>query len=459
MTDSNDTDWLFDRISGHGEKPFLATCGQTHSYDELLVALERADLALSGKIPAGASIAILGDYSLESISSLLWLLKNRNIIVPIAGSADLEVRERCREAYCDFLIDTVSEPGCMHFKKLDDPGGTHELIEKLRGGNRAGLVLFSSGSAGKPKAMIHDLTNLVQIYADRKARNLSMIVFLMFDHIGGINTLFNSLASGSFMVAPVKRDAEEVAVLIQEHKVTILPTSPTFLNLLLIAEAPRQFDLSSLKIITYGTEPMPESLLLKLRETFPKVKFLQTFGTSETGISRTDSKSSGSLFMKLDDPDIEHKVVDGELWLRSKTQILGYLNHSMASFTEDGWFRTGDKVEVDESGYLRVVGRSKEMINVGGEKVVPSEVESVILEVNCVKDCTVFGQPSPVTGEIVAAKVLLNEGVDQAVAKSEIRKHCSARIARYKVPVKIIFVAESLFGDRFKKKRNLASTD
>jgi acyl-CoA synthetase (AMP-forming)/AMP-acid ligase II len=347
----------------------------------------------------------------------------------------------------------------MHFRKLDNPGGTHELIEKLRGGNRAGLVLFSSGSAGRPKAMIHDLTNLVQIYADRKARNLSMIVFLMFDHIGGINTLFNSLASGSFMVAPVKRDAEEVAVLIQEHKVSILPTSPTFLNLLLIAEAPRRFDLSSLKIITYGTEPMPESLLRKLRETFPKVKFLQTFGTSETGISRTDSKSSTSLYMTLDDPDIEHKVVDGELWLRSKTQILGYLNHSMESFTEDGWFRTGDKVEMDEGGYLRVVGRSKEMINVGGEKVVPSEVESVIMEVNGVKDCTVFGQSSPVTGQIVAAKVLLDEGLDQAVAKSEIRKHCSAKLARYKVPVKIVFVAESLFGDRFKKKRNVTSAD
>lgn len=459
MTDASSTNWLFDRIGGHGDKPFLATRRQTHRYDELLATLEKADLELSGKIPVGASVAILGDYSLASISSLLWLLRNRNIIVPIAGSADLEVTERCREAYCDFLIDTVSEPGRMHFKKLDIPGGTHELIEKLRSGNRAGLVLFSSGSAGKPKAMIHDLTNLVQIYADRKARNLSMIVFLMFDHIGGINTLFNSLASGSFMVAPSKRDAEEVAALIQEHKVSILPTSPTFLNLLLIAEAPRRFDLSSLKIITYGTEPMPESLLRKLRETFPKVKFLQTFGTSETGISRTDSKSSTSLYMKLDDPDIEHKVVDGELWLRSKTQILGYLNHSMESFTEDGWFRTGDKVEVDEGGYLRVVGRSKEMINVGGEKVVPSEVESVIMEVSGVKDCTVFGQSSPVTGQIVAAKVLLDEGVDQAVAKSEIRKHCSAKLARYKVPVKIVFVAESLFGDRFKKKRNVTSAD
>jgi acyl-CoA synthetase (AMP-forming)/AMP-acid ligase II len=455
MTELGNSAWIFERIQSHGEKPFLAARGKTHAYSELEERLNQIDLELSGKIPAGASVAVLGDYSLTAISCVLWLLKNHNIIVPIATSAELETGERCREAFCDFLIDTLAESGRAVLKKLATSTGSHNLIEKLRADQRAGLVLFSSGSAGKPKAMIHDLDNLVQVYAERKSRNLSMIVFLMFDHIGGINTLFNSLASGSFMVAPIKRDAEEVAALIQEHKVTILPTSPTFLNLLLIADAPKRFDLSSIKIITYGTEPMPESLLVKLRETFPKVKFLQTFGTSETGISRTDSKSSGSLFMKLDDPDIEHKIVDGELWLRSKTQILGYLNHSMESFTEDGWFRTGDKVELDESGYIRIIGRTKEMINVGGEKVVPSEVESVIMEVDGVKDCTVFGQASPVTGQIVAAKILLKDGVDQAQTKSEIRKHCSGKLARYKVPVKMIFVDDSLFGERFKKKRNL----
>ena len=301
--------------------------------------------------------------------------------------------------------------------------------------------------------MIHDLDKLVDVFAGRKSRNLSMIVFLMYDHIGGINTLFNSLASGSFMVAPEKRDAEEVAALIQQFRVTILPTSPTFLNLLLIAEAHCQYDLSSLKIITYGTEPMPESLLLKLRGAFPKVKFLQTFGTSETGISRTESKSSGSLFMKLDDPDIEHRIVEGELWLRSKTQILGYLNHSMESFTGDGWFRTGDKVEVDASGYIRIIGRAKEMINVGGEKVIPSEVESVLMELPEVADCTVFGQSSPITGQIVAAKVALKSAMDTTEMKSTIRRHCSQRLARYKIPVKISFVDDSLFGNRFKKKR------
>jgi acyl-coenzyme A synthetase/AMP-(fatty) acid ligase len=445
--------WIFDRITAHNNKPFLAHNGTVATYADLAQEIKRVEAACAGAVPPGAAVALPGDYSTQSIAALLWLFQNKNIIVPMTASTEVDMTERMEQGFCSHIVDCRAPSPKLTVMVREQASGTHDLLEKLRKLGHAGLVLFSSGSAGKPKAMIHDLTNLVEVYADRKSRNLSMIIFLMFDHIGGINTLFNSLASGSFMVAPSRRNAEEVAGLIAKYRVSILPTTPTFLNLLLLADAHRTHDLSSLKIITYGTEPMPESLLIKLREAFPKVRFLQTFGTSETGISRTDSKSSGSLFMKLDDPDIEHKVVDGELWLRSKTQILGYLNHSMDSFTPDGWFRTGDKVEVDDAGYIRIIGRAKEMINVGGEKVTPAEVESVILEVPSVADCTVYGQPSPITGQIVAAKVALKAGASAPEAKSAIRAHCAAKLARYKIPVKITFVDAALFGERFKKKR------
>ena len=143
-------------------------------------------------------------------------------------------------------------------------------------------------------------------------------------------------------------------------------------------------------MITYGTEPMPDSLLLKLKTAFPRVKFLQTFGTSETGISQTTSRSSDSTFLKIDDPNTEIKIVKGELWIRSKTQVMGYLNSSMERFTEDGWFKTGDLVEEASDGYIKIVGRSKELINVGGEKVLPSEVESVLFQIPNLVDCIVY---------------------------------------------------------------------
>ncbi|WP_047734623.1 AMP-binding protein, partial [Vibrio parahaemolyticus] len=110
----------------------------------------------------------------------------------------------------------------------------------------------------------------------------------------------------------------------------------------LIANVHQQYDLKSLRMITYGTEAMPESLLLRLKAALPRVKLLQTFGTSETGIAQTSSRSSSSLEIRFDDPNQEYKIVDNELWLRSKTQILGYLNHDMSSFSDDGWFQTGD---------------------------------------------------------------------------------------------------------------------
>ena len=128
-----------------------------------------------------------------------------------------------------------------------------------------------------------------------------------------------------------------------------------------MSKANEKYDLSSLRMITYGTEAMPESLLNRLKEAFPRVKFLQTFGTSETGIANTSSKSSNSTFMKIDDPELEYKIVENELWLKSKTQVMGYLNSSMDSFTEDGWFKTGDLVEATEDGYIKIIGRNKEV--------------------------------------------------------------------------------------------------
>lgn len=291
------------------------------------------------------------------------------------------------------------------------------------------------------------------MYADRKPKNLRFIVFLLFDHIGGLNTMLNCLSMGATMIIPEKREPEHVAHLIEKYHVNVLPTSPTFLNLLLMSEAYKKFDLSSLLMITYGTEPMPESLLLRLREIFPKVKFLQTFGTSETGIAKTVSKSNNSTLLKFEDENQEFKVVDGELWIRSKTQILGYLNYGNESFTQDGWFKTGDIV-VREGDFIRIIGRKKDVINVGGEKVFPQEVESVVLQLSFVTDVTAYSLPNSITGESVGIDVVLKPEVsDVAEAKRLIRNHCKKYLESYKVPTKINVLDAIKYSERFKKKR------
>jgi acyl-CoA synthetase (AMP-forming)/AMP-acid ligase II len=198
---------------------------------------------------------------------------------------------------------------------------------------------------------------------------------------------------------------------------------------------------------------MPESLLKKLKGVFPKVKFLQTFGTSETGIASTSSKSSNSTFMKIDDPELKYKIVDNELWLKSKTQIIGYLNSSMNSFTNDGWFKTGDLVETTDDGYIKIIGRNKEIINVGGEKVLPNEVESMILLIPEIEDVLVYGEKNIITGQTVVCDVVLKEEIEARKIKKILRKYCKSKLASYKIPTKVNIVLKTNFGDRFKKIR------
>jgi acyl-CoA synthetase (AMP-forming)/AMP-acid ligase II len=159
--------------------------------------------------------------------------------------------------------------------------------------------------------------------------------------------------------------------------------------------------------------------------------------------------------MKFDDANQEFKIVEDELWLRSKTQVLGYINHSNDNFTEDGWFKTGDRVEETPDGFIKIIGRTKEIINVGGEKVMPSEVESVILELDAIQDCIVKSEKNAITGQMVCAEVVLKSGFDFKNEKVKIKHHCKQRLDAYKVPARIVEIDAVLFTNRFKKNRQL----
>lgn len=423
---------------------------KSYSYEDLDLEISSVLNQINKEnIASGETIFLLSDYSFKAIAWLLALHENKNIVVPITSVVEKEISERINEV----TVDCVVNLRLNTISKIKQNKGRHDIIKKLNSENKSGLIIFSSGSTGKPKAMVHDMDNLVSVYLNKRIRKITFMVFLMFDHIGGINTLFNCLSTGATVVIPSRRDPEEVISLIDKYKVQILPTSPTFLNLMLMSGVLNKYDTSSLRMITYGTEVMPVSLLDRLKKSFNRVKFLQTFGTSETGIIKSSSKSSSSTFIKLDDPDQEYKIVNGELWLRSKTQVLGYMNHSMESFTEDGWFMTGDLVEQDGE-YIKIKGRLKEVINVGGEKVLPAEIESVLLSHADVKDCTVHGELNPITGQTVIANVTIKEGLDKKIIRKQLKSFCRDKMEAYKVPTKFKFVEANEYTNRFKKVRN-----
>ena len=439
--------FILDKFKSFNSKNAIVFEDRIYTYEEFVKQIKDYKDILDKHNISSKVVVILGDYSFYNLALFFALYENKNIIVPITSNIKKVQDDFIKESFCEIIIKTDEKNLLIQNLKTTF---SHNMIDNLREKNSSGLILFSSGSTGKPKAMIHNLDTLIDSFKDKKEKSMNMLVFLMFDHIGGLNTVFNALCMGACLIIPKIKDAKTICELIEKYKIMVLPSSPTFLNLILISQEYKNYDLSSLRMITYGTETMPQSLLLKLKEVFPKVKFLQTFGTSETGISTTSSKSSNSLFMKLEDINGEYKIVENELWLRSKTQVLGYLNASMDSFTSDGWFKTGDLVEVDGE-YIKIIGRAKEVINVGGQKVLPSEIESIILEMEEISDCMVYAEQNAITGQTVVCDVVLNKNIENI--KKRVRVFCKDRLDTYKIPTKVNVVDKTNFSDRFKKIR------
>ncbi|MDX4067257.1 fatty acid--CoA ligase family protein [Aliarcobacter skirrowii] len=439
--------FILDKFKSFNSKNAIVFEDRIYTYEEFIKQIKDYKDILDKNNISSKVVVILGDYSFYNLALFFALNENKNIIVPITSNIKKVQDDFIEESFCQTIIKTDEKNLLIQDLKT---ASSHNMIDNLIEKNSSGLILFSSGSTGKPKVMIHNLDTLIDSFKDKKEKSMNMLVFLMFDHIGGLNTVFNALCMGACLIIPKIKDAKTICELIEKYKIMALPSSPTFLNLILISEEYKNYDLSSLRMITYGTETMPQSLLLKLKEVFPKVKFLQTFGTSETGISTTSSKSSNSLFMKLEDINGEYKIVENELWLRSKTQVLGYLNASMDSFTSDGWFKTGDLVEVDGE-YIKIIGRAKEVINVGGQKVLPAEVESIILEMEEISDCMVYGEKNAITGQTVVCDVVLNKNIENI--KKRVRVFCKDRLDAYKIPTKVNVVDKTNFSDRFKKIR------
>ena len=446
--------WFLDRMGAWQDVPAIIWRNRSSSYGQLLETVTDCTHQLDAQgIHPGQVVALQGNFSPTACALLLALIERSAVIVPLtsAMAAHHETFLEITDAQAVITIDETDRWHCAH----RDVAATHPLTRRLIERGDPGLVLFTSGSTGKPKAILHNVAILLEKYrVPRRPRRT--LTFLFFDHIGGINTLFHTLSTGGAIVPVSRHDPDTVCQAIERHAVQLLPTSPTFLNVLLFSEAYRRYDLSSLELITYGTEVMPERTLQRLHDTFPTVRLLQTYGLSEVGILRSKSKGSDSLLVKVGGEGFETKVVDGTLWIRARTAMLGYLN-APSPFDAEGWLNTGDAVEVVRD-YLRILGRKSEMINVGGQKVFPTEVESVLMQIDNIRDVTVYGETNPIMGHIVASRVTLARPERLADVRRRIWARAQTRLPAYKIPQKITIDGSHQPGLRFKKIRT-APTD
>jgi long-chain acyl-CoA synthetase len=379
----------------------------------------------------------------------LALLIDGAVSVPFSPASAAEMRALMPIAGVQVLV-TLGGAGSETIESMD-PVDSNELISTFRDRSRPGLVVFTSGSTGVPKGVLHDGELLLRKFIEPR-QSWRTILFLSIDHLGGLNTLFSSLAYGGMAVCLPSRNPEAVARTIAESQATLLPTTPTFLNLLSASGVYRHYDLSSIRLITYGTEAMAETTLARARAMFPAAEIKQTYGLSELGVLRSKSEDSGSTWVKVGGPGFEVKIVDDTLWIRSESNMVGYLN-APSPFDADGWMNTGDEVQV-RGEYMRILGRRSDMINVGGQKVSPLDVESVLLQAPNVAEVTIRGVPHPLMGHVVRATVSLVDEEDEEEAIIRLRRFCLEHLPRFKVPVRFEIVEpEAQRGARFKKVR------
>jgi long-chain acyl-CoA synthetase len=331
-----------------------------------------------------------------------------------------------------------------------------------RAGSDTAVILYTSGTTGKPKGAELTHSNLVsnaqaclELFS-MTSDDIILGALPLFHAFGQTCTLNTAVASGATLVPVPRFDAEKVLAMIERDRVTVFAGVPTMFAALLHHPARQQFDTSSLRLCISGGAAMPVEILRGFEATFGSI-ILEGYGLSETSpvasFSHPDRvRKVGSIGTPIE--GVEMRVVDtsrnavaqgdsGEIAIRGNNVMKGYWRRPEATaeaIDEDGWFYSGDIGRVDDDGYFFIVDRKKELIIRGGYNVYPREIEEVLYEHPAVREAAVIGIPHPDLGEEIGAAVALKSGAEVSV--DELREFAKSRVAAYKYPRHVWFVDE-----------------
>ncbi|MCF8296024.1 MAG: fatty acid--CoA ligase family protein [Saprospiraceae bacterium] len=430
-------DVLLDRIISHKDKTFLIRFGQEYTYRDLLVNIEEWQYLLRHVQP-GSVVVHQGGYELNNIGLLLALTAKKCIAVPVSSSG-LPISDIIEITGASILID----PELKTISMIDPM-----IIPRFSG---AGIIFFTSGSSGKPKAALHNFDKLLEKYTRTKKAFRTCSV-LLFDHLAGFDNLFYVLFSGGCLIVPDDFSPAQVLKVVSNYGVQVLSATPSFLNFMLLQHSELRQAFHDLEIIVFSSEKMPESTLQKLKNIIPEmIRLIQKYGSTEMGSPSSRTHPDNPRLLKFDPAQVEFKIIDSILYLKSSLSFLGYLNYEN-QMQKDGWYCTGDLVE-REGEWLHILGRETDMINVGGRKVFPQEVEDVLMGMDNVIDASVSAKEHPLLGEVVKATIALKEREDMNLFKNRMRKYCHGLLAPYKIPVYLEIVEQAGVSDRMKKVR------
>jgi acyl-CoA synthetase (AMP-forming)/AMP-acid ligase II len=321
-------------------------------------------------------------------------------------------------------------------------------------GNDLARVAFTSGTTGDPKAVLnlHNTTNCAIRFINRDHRLGPEDVILLMLPVGlnwGLFNMLQAVMSGASLIMLEQFSPAAVLELIEKHRISYLCCAPAHVVSLLASPDLAKRDVSSLRVAVTGGASCPIEVIREFRRRMPGT-LLELYGMLEAGLQ--------SCTLIDDDPDsvvgtvgkpikeVESIVVNdngdiakpseiGEILSRGPSVTIGYYNNSEANaraFTSDGWFHTGDLGTFDSRGYLRIVGRKKEMLIRGGANIYPREIEEVLYQHPKIRDAAVIGVPDPRLGEKTCACVVPKDG--ETITFDEIIEFLRPKIATYKLP-------------------------
>ena len=448
--------WLA-RWSERPEAPALqGPDGRWLSAGELEETTRRAAgrLRAAGLEP-GQRLLVVAESSVGFVTAYIGALRAGLTVVPVNPAyprpeVTAIVRD-CRPAAA--LVDSderaqwvlAASGGATPIHGLDLaglPGPAASRLDRAAPGDVA-LLIYTSGTTGRPKGVPLTHANLLSSatavgLAWRWAPDDHLLLTLPLFHVHGLGVgLHGSLCAGAAVRLRPRFDPADVARQAQAGA-TVFFGVPTMYQRL--AGESLAGELRPLRLLVSGSAPLDPALARQIATAAGQMP-LERYGMSETvmlaGNPYDGERRPGTVGFPF--PGVELRLADtGEVHVRGPNVIDGYLDQPEATaraFSGDGWFRTGDIGELDEEGYLRLVGRSKELIISGGYNVYPREVEEALASHPAVREVAVVGRPSERWGEEVTAVVVADGDPDEA----ELRRHAAELLAPYKVPKRIEF--------------------
>ena len=328
------------------------------------------------------------------------------------------------------------------------------------------MLQYTGGTTGVSKGAMLTHRNLSfnvqQVHSwfpDMDEGNEVVLAALPLFHVFGLTVAMNwgIYCGGALALLPDPRDVKALVECVSGRRVTIFPGVPAMFNALNNYAGIESVDVSSVKSCFSGSAPIPVDVLERF-EKLTGARILEGFGMSESSpVTHVNPlggvRKVGTVGVPV--PDTDAKVVDvdegtrelavgeeGELIIRGPQVMKGYWEKpgETAETLRDGWLHTGDLASVDEDGYFKIVGRKKDMINAGGYKIFPDEVDSVLMAHEGILEAATIGVPDPRRGETVKSFIVLQPGKD--LGTDAIVEYCRERLAPYKVPREIEFLDE-----------------